>query len=67
MARLAVTFPEFLVGAGTRALGGVGVGLLIAEHLPGRRRRALGIALVLLAGASTVPLMARIVPRVRGR
>ena len=64
MPRLAVTFPEFLLGAGTRALGGLGVGLLLADQLPARQRRALGMALVLVAGATTVPLVKRIVPRV---
>ena len=66
MKQLAVTFPEFLVGAGTRALGGLGIGLLIADQLAPRQRRALGVALVLVAGASTAPLVARIIPRVCG-
>ncbi len=67
MSRLAVTFPELLLVAGTRAVGGVGVGLLIAGHLTARQRRTLGLGLLAVGALSTIPLAARILPRVRHR
>lgn len=67
MLRLDVTFPELLLVAGTRAIGGIGMGLLIAGHLSARHRHTLGLALVGVGVATTIPLAGRILPRVRHR
>ena len=64
MSRPIVSFPEFLFGAGTRALGGIGIGLLLAEHLKSRQRRALGLGLLAVGALTTIPLARRILPRV---
>jgi hypothetical protein len=50
--------PMPLIGlmAGTRALLGVGIGLLLAPRLGERRRRTTGRALIALGLLSTVPL-----------
>ena len=65
MSRLAVTVPELLFAAGTRALGGIGIGLLLAEHLDRRQRRALGFGLLAVGALSTIPLAAGVLPRLR--
>jgi hypothetical protein len=67
MSRLAITFPELLLLAGTRALGGVGVGLLLAGRLTQRQQRNVGLALFAVGALSTIPLAGRILPRVRRR
>lgn len=67
MVRLAVSFPELMLVAGTRALAGIGVGLLVAGHLTARQRRALGLGLLAIGALSTIPLAARILPRVLRR
>jgi len=66
MSRFAVTVPELLLVAGTRALGGVGVGLLLAGYLTSRQRRALGCGLLAVGALSTIPLAGRILPRILG-
>lgn len=47
--------------AGTRAALGAGVGLLVADRLQPRTRRAVGTALLAVGVASTVPLVLSIV------
>jgi uncharacterized membrane protein YfcA len=51
-----VTFPELALIAGTRALLGAGLGLLLADRLPGDRRKAVGWTLLLVGAVSTIPL-----------
>lgn len=41
--------------ASTRVALGVGIGLLVSERLPADRRRALGLTLVGIGAATTVP------------
>jgi len=52
-----VTLPVPLFGfiVATRAALAFGAGLLASERMPGHRRRALGLALVALGAATTVP------------
>lgn len=54
----AFLLPMPLIGlfAGTRALLGVGIGLLLAPLLSERRRRSTGRGLIALGAISTVPL-----------
>jgi len=40
---------------GTRAALGFGLGLLVADRIPADRRRAIGIALVAIGAATTIP------------
>jgi hypothetical protein len=40
---------------GTRAALGLGAGLLLADRIPRARRRAIGLTLVAIGAATTVP------------
>jgi hypothetical protein len=40
---------------GTRAALGFGLGLLLADRIPADRRRAIGLSLVALGAATTIP------------
>jgi hypothetical protein len=42
--------------AGTRAMLGAGIGLLVSEWLTHRERRAIGWTLVAIGAATTIPL-----------
>ena len=53
---LRVTFPELGLIAGTRAMAGVGLGLLLADCLPAEQRRAVGWTLLLVGALTTIPL-----------
>jgi hypothetical protein len=55
MRNLALDFPTLGFVVTTRAALGVGVGLLLAERLSPDQRRAVGIALVAIGAATTVP------------
>ncbi len=54
---------EILMIAGTRVALGFGVGLLVAGKLNRDQRRAAGIALAVIGGATTVPLAMGVVGR----
>lgn len=51
-----VTLPELALIAGTRAALGAGLGLLLADRLSERERRAVGWTLLLVGVLSTIPL-----------
>jgi hypothetical protein len=51
-----ITLPELGLVAGTRALLGAGVGLLLADRLSADQRRAVGWTLFLVGALSTIPL-----------
>ena len=55
-----VTMLELGLVAGTRALTGLGIGLLLSSRLSDAQRRTLGWSLLLLGAMSTVPLAIRI-------
>ena len=56
MRKTVLTIPELVLLVGTRAAGGLGLGLLLADHLPTTVRRPVGWTLVLVGLLSTVPL-----------
>jgi hypothetical protein len=60
-----VSVPEAALVVGTRAIAGVGIGLLLGNHLIAPERRRLGWALFAVGALSTIPLAMRIVPRIR--
>jgi hypothetical protein len=62
---LSVTLPELGMISGTRALGGAGLALLLADHLARSQRRAVGWVLLGLGVVSTIPLIASVVLRRR--
>jgi hypothetical protein len=57
------TMPLFSVGALalTRAALGAGVGLLVADRLEPRMRRVVGVGLLAVGVATTIPVVASIV------
>lgn len=61
--KVVLPLPLFGFVVGTRAAFGLGVGLLVAGKLSEPRRRALGLALVGLGVATTIPAIVS----VRGR
>ena len=56
-----ITLPELALIAGTRALLGAGVGLLVSEHLDTKQRRALGWTLTAIGALSTIPLATQVI------
>lgn len=55
MKRLELNLPTFGFVVVTRAALGVGIGLLLSNRLPPERRRVLGLALVGVGAATTIP------------
>jgi hypothetical protein len=53
--KLTLDLPTFGFVVATRAALGVGIGLLLAEHIPASRRRRVGSALVAIGVATTIP------------
>jgi len=56
MRQTTLTIPELALVVGTRAAAALGMGLLLADHVPPPARRPIGWALVLLGLLSTFPL-----------
>lgn len=55
MKNFVLDLPTFGFVVATRAMLGVGIGLLASERLPVERRRTVGLALALIGAASTIP------------
>ena len=51
---------DLIILAGTRAMLGAGIGLLVAGRLSDEARRAVGRTLLAIGAATTVPLALRI-------
>ena len=56
MRELQLTLPELAMVAGTRAILGAGLGLLLADRLPEGQRKAVGWTLFLIGAVITLPL-----------
>jgi len=56
MRQTVLSIPELALVVGTRAAAGLGLGLLLADHLPAPMRRPIGWTLVLVGLPSTFPL-----------
>ncbi|MGE5615569.1 MAG: hypothetical protein ACM3X5_01510 [Bacillota bacterium] len=65
MKTLTVSLPEAILVIGTRAMAGVGIGLLLANQLITPERKRLGWSLIAVGALSTIPLAMRILPRLR--
>ena len=50
------TIPQIGLIAGTRAMLGAGIALLLSEKLSGEQRRAIGWTLVAVGALTTIPL-----------
>jgi hypothetical protein len=51
-----ISLPELGLVAGTRAVAGLGLGLLLAGRMKESRRRTVGWSLLLVGALSTIPL-----------
>ena len=56
MRQTVLTLPELALVVGTRAAAGLGLGLLLADHVPASARRPIGWTLVVVGFLSTFPL-----------
>ena len=56
MRNLNVSFPEAAFVAGTRAMGGIGIGLLASSCLEESSRRKVGLALLAIGILTTIPI-----------
>ena len=56
MRKTELTMPELALIAGTRALRGAGLGLLLADRLNDDQRKAAGWTMFLIGVATTIPL-----------
>jgi hypothetical protein len=61
------TLVDILMIAGTRVALGFGIGLLVAGRLNRDQRKAAGIALAAIGGATTIPLAMGKIGRKLGR
>ena len=62
---LELSIPDFGFIVGTRALLAAGVALLAGSRLSAEQRRALGVALVTVGAATTIPAVRSVVRGVR--
>lgn len=72
MKKVEVTLPELGLIAGTRAMLGAGLGLLLAKRLNEDQRKTAGWTLFLVGAVTTVPLLMNVLckdacPREPGR
>ena len=58
-----MTLAELILIAGTRVALGAGIGLLLSSRLNDDQRRAAGLALALIGGLTTIPLVMGIVSK----
>ena len=65
MRETTVPLPELALIAGTRALFGAGVGLLLASRLSEDQRKAVGLTLLAVGVATTFPLVYDVFSRSR--
>ena len=56
MKRTEIALPELGLIASTRGLLGAGIGLLLADHMSEKPRKAVGWTLLLVGALSTIPL-----------
>jgi hypothetical protein len=64
MKKLVLNVPTFGFVVGTRAMLGVGIGLLLSDRLPADRRRHIALTLISIGAATTVPALVAVL---RGR
>ena len=62
-----ITFPKLAFVAATRALGGIGIGLLLAGQMSPRQRRKVGLTLLSIGAVTTIPIAARVIAANRER
>jgi len=63
---LQLSLPTLVSVVATRGMMGVGAGILLAPRIDKKRRRAIGLALLALGLASTIPIAVRVFGSKRG-
>jgi hypothetical protein len=67
MKTVVLSLPMFGFVVGTRAALGAGIGLLLSKKIPESRRKAIGLTLVTIGAATTVPALMAIRRRLNER
>ena len=65
MREATIPLPELALIAGTRALLGAGIALLVAGHLSAEQRKAVGWTLLTVGAVTTLPLAYDVLGRSR--
>jgi len=60
-----LSIPQIAMIAGTRAMAGVGLGLLMADRFSDRPRKAVGWTLLAVGALSTIPLAVEVLGAMR--
>lgn len=60
-----LSFPLLGLFGATRAMGGAGLGLLLADHLKRKHRKRLGETLLAIGALTTIPLLIQVIRRSR--
>ena len=63
MKKLDVTLPELALIAGTRAMLGAGIALLVADTIPAQQRKTIGWTLAIIGAATTIPLAVNVLAK----
>lgn len=63
MMKIQVSIPQLAFVAVTRALGGIGLGLLLSSQLGPRTRRRVGWTLLTIGAMTTLPIAAGVLRR----
>lgn len=63
MKKTEVTLPELALIAGTRAMLGAGIGLLLADKIPDEQRKAVGWTLTAIGALTTIPLAVNVLTK----
>ena len=67
MRTLDLSLPELAFIAATRGMAGVGIGLLLADHVQPEARKPLGWTLLAIGALTTVPIAVTVFGRSRPR
>ena len=67
MKRTELALPELGLIAGTRGILGAGIGLLVADKLGKKQRKAVGWTLFTIGALSTIPLARMVLGRMHPR
>ena len=65
MVETKLTIPDIILIAGTRVILGVGIGCLISMRMNNDQRKAAGLALAVVGGLTTIPLVLGVFGRQR--
>jgi hypothetical protein len=67
MRTLDLSIPELAFIAATRGMAGVGIGLLLADHVPPEARKPVALTLLAIGVLTTLPIAATVIGRSQPR